>query len=287
MAAHVNYGLRGVDSLKDEQWVRHWCGLWKIPCHVLRAVKFKQKVKKEKRSPQDLAREMRYSYFLKLAQKERAWGVAVAHHREDQAETVLDRLLRGAGARGLAGLRPVQSLGFSREGQLRVWRPLLGWSKSQIQDYLASRGISWREDGSNRKTQYRRNQIRHEILPFLSRWNPNLSETLARLGEINAAEDVFLEGLLKPVERRVKSRWGRFSYTCNASIFTKVPLALRRRWVRYVGEKLNPLARGISFDRIEEILRVWEGEEKGPRDLGFGLTAGRSQNQAFLSWKRE
>ena len=213
--------------------------------------------------------------------------MAVAHHREDQAETVLDRLLRGAGPRGLSGLRPVQTLWLPGGGNLRIWRPLLSYSKSQIQDYLESRGVSWREDKSNQEKKYRRNQIRHEILPFLSRWNPNLPEVLARLGDVNAAEDVLLEELLKPVERKVKSGWRPNSYSCNALDFCKIPLALQRRWIRHVCEKLTPMARGLSFDRIEEILLLWIGTEKGPRDLGFGLTANRSQNQGFLSWKRD
>jgi tRNA(Ile)-lysidine synthase len=287
VAAHVNYRIRGQDSSKDEEMVRRLCKDWGIPCRILRVSDFETKVKKQKRSPQDLAREIRYFFFLSLARKEKAWGVAVAHHREDQAETVIDRFLRGAGRRGLSGLRPVQTLRLPRGGNLRIWRPLLTYSKSQIQGYLKSRGISWREDKSNQEKKYRRNQIRHEILPFLSRWNPNLPEVLARLGDVNAAEDTLLEELLKPVERKVKSRWQHHAYVCNSLDFSKISLALQRRWIRHVCERLTPLARGLSFDRIEEILHLWTGNEKGPRDLGFGLTAGRSRNQAFLSLKRD
>ncbi len=286
VAAHVNYGLRGEDSLKDEAKVRRLCKEWEIPLKTLRVSDFKRRMKKLKKSPQDFAREIRYSFFSQLARQEKAWGVAVAHHREDQAETVLDRLLRGAGARGLSGLRPVQMLELSQGRSLKVWRPLLSNSRGQIRDYLESRGITWREDKSNQGKKYRRNQIRHEILPFLSRWNPNLSETLARLGETCAAEDAFLEELLRPLGRKVQSRWRASSYSCNGPRFDKLPLALRRRWVRHVCEGLNPVARGLTFDRIEEVLRLWAGREKGPRDLGFGFTAGRKRNQGFLAWKK-
>jgi tRNA(Ile)-lysidine synthase len=287
VAAHVNYGLRGMDSLKDEEKVRRLCWEWNVPFCLLRVSNFKAKVEKQKRSLQDLAREIRYRFFLKLARQENAWGVAVAHHREDQAETVLDRFLRGAGARGLSGLRPSQVLQFPQNGKLRIWRPLLFHSKKQIEDYLKSQGISWREDKSNQKTNYRRNQIRHEILPFLSQWNPNLIEVLSRTAEVTAEEDALMKEMLKPLERQVKSRWRRNVYTCNALFFRKAPLALQRRWIRHISEKLNPLARGLSFERIEEIIRLWAGSEKGPRDLGFGLRAGRSQNEGFLSWKRD
>lgn len=286
IAAHVNYGLRGRDSKNDEGEVRRLCRNLSIPCHVLHPGDFNKRANREKRSLQDLAREMRYSYFLKLARKERAWGVAVGHHREDQAETVLDRLLRGAGPRGLSGLRPIQVLHLAA-GKLKVWRPLLIFSKQQIQAFLKSRGITWREDGSNRQKKYRRNQIRHEILPFLSRWNPNFQDILTHIGDINAAEDELLEGLLSPMGKKLKSVWRRQRYSCDALAFKMEPLALQRRWIRRVAEKLTPKGRGLSFDRIEEILGLWLGREKGPRDVGFGLTAGRVQNQAYLSGKRD
>lgn len=286
VAAHVNYGLRGKDSVKDEERVRHLCKGWNIPIRVLRVADFKEKVKKNKKSPQDFAREIRYSFFFQLARKEKAWGVAVAHHREDQAETVLDRFLRGAGARGLSGLRPVQILELSQGGRLKIWRPLLFHSKEQIQNHLKARGIPWREDKSNRGTKYRRNQIRHQILPFLSRWNPNLLETLVRLGQTSAAEDTLLEELLKPVERKINSQWGSFSYSCSVPDFEKLPLALQRRWVRHACEELNPAARGLSFDRIEGILDLWTGRKKGPMDLGFELRADWKQNKGFLTLKK-
>jgi tRNA(Ile)-lysidine synthase len=258
----------------------------KLPFRHIRVKKIKERARKEKKSIQDLAREIRYSFFQKLVLKEGGWGVAVAHHQEDQAETVLDRLLRGAGARGLSGLRPLQSLNFSGSKRpLKVWRPLLSTSKKQIENYLKDRRITWREDKSNRGSDYRRNQIRHKIIPFLSRWNSNLIETLVRIGEISCAEDQVLESLMALVGPQVKSRWGHGSYYCEADNFRNLPLGLQRRWVRHVSEKLTAKARGLSFNRVEEIIRLWEEKEKGPRDLGFGLVAEKRANKAFLRWK--
>ncbi len=287
VVAHVNYGLRGRDSQLDEEKVRQLCKKENLEFRRFHVKSLKVRAKKEKKSLQELAREIRYSFFQKMAQEERAWGVAVAHHREDQAETVLDRLLRGAGTRGLSGLRPVQTLNFlGGEKSLKVWRPLLSFSKDEIRVYLKEQGIKWREDKSNRKTDYRRNQIRHQIMPFLSRWNSNLSQTLARIGDISSAEDQVLESFLVSVEKKVKSQWLRGVYYCQADNFQKMPLALQRRWIRYVSEKLTAKARGFSFDRIGEVIRLWEGKENGPRDLGFGLTAGKSGNKAFLRLMR-
>ncbi len=283
VVAHVNYGLRGRDALRDEEKVRGLCLKENLTFRYMRVKKLKEKAKKEKKSIQDLAREIRYSFFQNLAQKEAAWGVAVAHHQEDQAETILDHLLRGTGTRGLSGLRPIQILNFSGSKRpLKVWRPLLAFSKKQIRDYLTERRIEWREDKSNLNTDYRRNQIRHQIIPFLSRWNSNLIQTLARVGEISLAEDQVLEDFLDSVEHQIKSHWIRGVYSCQVGDFQKMPLALQRRWVRLVSEQLTANARGFSFDRIEEIIRLWGGKEMGPRDLGFGLIAGKNGNRAFL-----
>ncbi len=283
LVGHVNYGLRGRESLKDEGLVRQFCETNGLSFRILRIKNFKGRVQRENRSLQDLAREIRYSFFQKLTQKEKAWGVAVAHHREDQAETVLDRLLRGAGPRGLTGLRAVQIFKFSGKSQsLKVWRPLLGYGKKQIQDFLVSRQIPWREDRTNQKNDYRRNQIRNQVLPFLKKWNPRIDEVLARVGEISAAEDFFLEEASKTLEKKLKSRTAKKTFSWSVSEFEKIPLALQRRWARHAAEKLTDKARGLSFDRIEEMIRLWKGFEKGPRDLGFGLKAGRNQTQAFL-----
>jgi tRNA(Ile)-lysidine synthase len=283
-AAHVNYGLRGRESRKDEQHVRALCRAWGVALMCLRLKAFKKRVRSSGRSLQDLAREVRYVYFQKCARMNKAWGVAVAHHQEDQAETVLDRLLRGAGPRGLSGLRSVQTLSLKPGWPpLKVWRPLLGFSKADLLNFLKSRRIAWREDASNLADRYRRNQIRHKVIPFLSQWNPRLSEVLARLGEVTAAEDQWMQSVLAPVGKQVKSHWKKNGYDCLAQRFRKMPLALKRRWVRLVAEKLSPSARGLSFERVEEVVRLWEGREKGPRDLGYGLIAGKNQNRAYIS----
>jgi tRNA(Ile)-lysidine synthase len=283
MVAHVNYGLRGLDSFKDEKRVRETAQQCHLPFRLLRVKELQGIAQNKKQSLQDAAREIRYEFFSRLAHKEKAWGVAVAHHREDQAETVMDRLLRGAGPRGLSGLRACQEVPFLKGKPLRIWRPLLQFSKEDLRRYLVSRKMTWREDRTNGKDQYRRNQIRRHVIPFLARWNPRISAALFRIGEVTAVEDAYLENLLDQAGKKVGGRWFRRSYQCSTRKFGKLPLALQRRWVRRVAEKLCPAARGLSFERIEEVSRLWEGKEKGPRDLGFGLKAGRKGPAAFIA----
>jgi len=283
IAAHVNYRLRGRDSDRDENLVAEVCREKGIPLRLWRIEGFRKKARREKRSLQDYAREVRYRFFQKVVALTRASGVAVAHQLEDQAETVLDRLLRGAGPRGLTGLRELQVLQFQQGyPPLRVWRPLLRLPKKDLRDLLTRRGIRWREDSSNRRDHYRRNQIRHLVIPFLKRWNPNLEGNLARTGEIASAEDSLLEDLAKDLGPRLglKERNGQTRF--RADLFQKEPLALQRRWIRRLAEDLDPAARGLSFDRVQEALEVWKGAAQGPRDLGYGLLVDRVKDLGIL-----
>ena len=208
--------------------------------------------------------------------------MTVAHHQEDQAETILDRLLRGAGTRGLTGLRQVQKLQGSKPPfSLKIWRPLLNYSKSDLQTYLKSFKINWREDQSNHENHYRRNQIRNQIIPYLARWNPRISENLARMGEVSGAEDLFLQEALEKFQKTLRNHWRSSTYSGLSPGFIAMPLALQRRWVREVAERLNPDARGLSFDRIEDTVRVWNGSKKGPCHIGYGLVADQ-KNLHFL-----
>lgn len=283
IAAHVNYGLRGKQSQADEQFVPKLCVQWKVPLRVLQVRDFKKKLKIDKKSLQDGARELRYRFFQTLAHKEKAWGAVVAHHLEDQAETILDRFLRGSGAKGLSGLREVQVLSYSKsQPALKVWRPLLRITKEDLKKYLKNQNVAWREDRSNQKLEYRRNQIRHEIMPFLSRWNPSLVGGLARMGEVISVEDQLIDQLLENAVKKLKHRCKKNTYFCAGLTFHQMHLALQRRWVRKVAEKLNQNARGISFDRVDEILLLWRGEEKGPRDMGYGLSAGTEGSWVYL-----
>ncbi len=278
--AHVNYGLRGKDSRKDEDFVRNLSREWGVRCRVLR-VKNKNITG---RSIQDWAREIRYGYFGSLVKREKSWGVAIAHHLEDQAETVLDRLLRGAGPRGLSGLRSIQelSIGPLYRSPLKIWRPLLSFSKIELQEYLLVRKITWREDASNEKTLYRRNQIRHQIIPFLSKWNKGLVGKLAQTGEILSSEDAWLdrwigEMILKLEEKRTTRR-----YALSQKKFQALDIAIQRRIIRRGAEILEPRARGLSFERLEEALEVWSLKRQGPRDMGFGLSVGITDGELFI-----
>jgi len=278
-AIHMNYGLRGRESLRDEALVRKTCLQLGVPLRVRR-------IRKPRRFPpglslQDWARKARYGYFAQAARQSRAWGCATAHHLEDQAETVLDRVIRGAGIRGLGAMREITVL-RTGSGPLKVWRPLLGFPKGDLRAFLETLPQAWREDRSNRSVDYRRNFLRRDILPRLRRLNPDLDHGLARLAETAAAEDAWMDQAAREASRKLLAKRGKRFLHIKCGPYARLPLGLRRRVARLFAEGLNLDARGLKFDRLEDIRKVWEGLKRGPCDLGYGLTAFRSGAQAGL-----
>jgi tRNA(Ile)-lysidine synthase len=274
IAAHVNYALRASASAGDEKFVRALCARLGVSLRV-------RKVRRSAVPPaslQDWARKLRYSFFAQLVRKEKAWGVATAHHLDDQAETVLDRLMRGSGLRGLGALRAVSSL--RPEGEcLNVWRPLLHVRHRTLEGYLRGLGQTWRKDASNHKTLYRRNRIRHTLLPVLRGFNPRVEEALAHLAETSAEEDATLDRLAREAAGGLSPRRRKGGLWWGARGFASMEVALQRRVLRLWAEGLNEEARGLRFERLEEARRVFLGETQGPRDLGAGLTACREGSE--------
>jgi tRNA(Ile)-lysidine synthase len=170
--AHVNYALRGKDSASDETFVRTCCESYDIQLFVLHP--------KAKSASEEALRDVRYTFFEKIAGKHAFDHVAVAHTRDDQAETVLLRLLRGAGLDGLAAMYP------KREN---IIRPFLGTSRKEVLAYLKSEKIPFRTDRSNKDTRYLRNRVRHLLIPYIEkRFQPNIRAILARTASIIADE---------------------------------------------------------------------------------------------------
>lgn len=193
LVAHLNYRLRGADSEADEALVRQFCHQYRLP---LRVARIDLKARTGGRALQAAARRVRYAFFRQLAQKEGIDVVAVAHHRDDQAETLLLHLMRGSGLEGLLGMRPKRQLG--QNGMVWLVRPLLPMSRAEIEAWARAEKIPWREDVSNARLQYRRAWIRHEVLPLLARHSsPSVAERLAHTAALLRAyyDSTFLPDL--------------------------------------------------------------------------------------------
>ncbi len=176
-AAHVDHGLRPASG-QDAEFVRELCRKLNVACEV-------RKVRVQGKS-EDAARQARYEALLDACARVKSQALALAHHRRDQAETVLLHLFRGSGSGGLGGMREVSG----REGLL-LWRPLLNLNPENIRNALNQKNIPWREDETNAGDAYLRNFLRHQVLPKVEERLPQAEEAVCRAAGLLAEEDDF------------------------------------------------------------------------------------------------
>ena len=179
---HCNYGLRGAESDGDESFVNIFCRERQLPLVIHRPVLVKRR---QRSSLQAAARDARYAFMKQLAHEVGADRIAVGHTANDQAETVLMWLLRGAGITGLGGMP------YARED--RIIRPLLAATREEVVAYLNDEGLTYRRDSSNEKPLYHRNRIRKELLPVITRLAPAAVRVLQRQADIFREDEQYLE----------------------------------------------------------------------------------------------
>jgi tRNA(Ile)-lysidine synthase len=205
--AHLNHGLRGENSHADEAFVADLAKRHKLEFFVER-YRVAAHADAQGMGLESAGRELRYEWLTRVASENRFDAVATAHTTDDQAETVLMKFLRGAGNRGLAGIYPEMVKGHENaaaEKRVRFIRPLLGTSRSEVEAYLASIDQPWREDESNLDRRFRRNRVRHELLPLLEReYNPNLRCVLNETAEINRGEEEYWCEVVDPVLNKLR-----------------------------------------------------------------------------------
>jgi tRNA(Ile)-lysidine synthase len=249
---HFNHKLRGPESDEDEGFVAQLALRHKLELHRESGAVAAYAVQKHL-SPETAARELRYQFFRRLLLDGRLNRIATGHTLDDQAETVLLKIVRGAGSRGLAGIYPRLSVPSSRlsDGSASIVRPLLGTRRNELEPYLLALGQSWREDRSNRDLRHMRNRVRHGILPRLERYlNPAVREALAETAEIARAEEEYWQG---EVARVLPIAWQASSASLHLSILSGLPLALQRRVVRAAAESLGLR---LDFQHVVQILAV-------------------------------
>lgn len=254
---HLNHKLRGVESDADEQFVGEMAAEYGLE-FVCESREVKAYAAEKKLSLETAARAVRYEFFEKCLSRNSLNKIATAHTLDDQAETALLKIARGAGTRGLAGIYPSRSIQHLAVAQANhsIIRPLLGTPRVELEAYLTEIGQEWREDSSNRDLRHTRNRIRHGILPRLERHvNPSVRESLAEAAEIARAEE---EYWASEIAQLLPQHWSGTPRggTISGKRFEALGLALRRRTVRAVGESLGL---ELEFKHVDEILGLKEG----------------------------
>ena len=263
--AHFNHQLRGDGSQADEAFVVDLARQHGLEFSAGRA-DVREHAVNSKQSVEAAGRELRYRWLRQLAEEQRFDSIATAHTLNDQAETVLLKILRGAGTRGLAGIYP--ELFTDAQKKIRIVRPLLCVTRDEVEGYLSAAGQSWREDESNLDHRIARNRVRHELLPLLAReYNPNIRQVLSDTADLSRAEEEYWQAL---VERELVSRMQQ-PQQFSLENFAKLPLALQRRLLRRFAET-EGLA--LDFEHVELLLRCARGELP-KTELAGGWTAAR------------
>lgn len=253
---HLNHKLRGAESDADEQFVRKLAESRALEM-IAESRDIKAHATEKKLSLEAAAREVRYGFFRTVLQS-RVNRIATAHTLDDQAETVLLKLARGAGTRGLAGIYPKLDVSTAASNRQAIVRPLLETRTSLLRSYLADIGQAWREDASNQDLRHTRNRVRHQIIPRLERdVNPAACEVLAETAQIARAEEEFWGSEMSRLLPQVWSGSEQQGVLKRSSL-EALPLALRRRLVRAAAESLGVT---LEFSHVEEVLGLGhEGE---------------------------
>lgn len=243
---HVNYGLRGQESDEDARFVQRLCDRLALPC-VVRPADLSQRVQGPRRSSlQERARDIRYRIMKDVAVRQGMDRIALGHTADDQAETILLWLLRGAGLTGLAGMPIVRERLFIR--------PLLTTTRAELISYLSSQGIEFRTDSTNAKSLYRRNRVRHELMPCIGSLAPSFVKLMARQSDVLGEEDRLLEQLVTEFLPRVL-REEAGHQILDRNVLLDAPLAVQRRLVRRMLRLLNQRAVAPRFSVVDAILQ--------------------------------
>ncbi|MDD5677663.1 MAG: tRNA lysidine(34) synthetase TilS [Kiritimatiellae bacterium] len=244
--AHLNHGIRGAAAAADAAFVADLARRWKLVFTGGR-INVPVQARRQGISLEMAGRKARYAFFARAARTHHCDAIATAHTADDQAETVLLNLARGAGAAGLAG---IPYIGW--HGALKVVRPLRDVERKSIERFLARRRLAWREDATNADPAFLRNRVRHEVLPFLEeRLNPEIRRALLRVSDILAGENEWLEFLADEIFKRCRVP-GR-GKLLNARPLAGFPLAARRRVLRRWLEACKLGAEALGFDSIARL----------------------------------
>jgi tRNA(Ile)-lysidine synthase len=255
--AHFNHQLRGDDADADEAFCRTLAAALGLPIEVERA-DVAAAARNAGRSIEDVARELRYNFLERAADRLTADAIAVGHSLEDQAETFLLRLIRGAGTRGLGSIRP-------RAG--RVIRPLLDVSRADLREFVAARSLAFRTDLTNEDRFIPRNRVRHELIPYLEReFSPGISRVLAREAALAREDEDCLQRQAIDLARSIVLTITGDKTELDALALRALPQALSARVVR---EALVGRAGGrfIGFDHVERLLQLAKGSDGEAADL--------------------
>ena len=249
-AAHVNHCLRGSEADEDEEYVKDFCNKLNIPCYVKKA-NINQIASERKISSELAGREVRYEFFEEISKIQNLNKIAVAHNTNDQAETLLMRIMRGTGIEGLVGIRPIRDNKFIR--------PILCLERNEIENYCEKYNLNPRIDKTNLENIYSRNKVRLEMIPYIKgHFNEEIVNSLNRLSQLAYIENDYME---QCIEKEYKT----FCNVKNNTVFILKKAfqshnAIKFRLLRKVFLTITGSSYNLEMKHIEDIISLQLGE---------------------------
>lgn len=268
---HLNHGLRGEESDADATFVQTLCQQLDVPCIVRRLKLDSAITKRGRESLQSVARDLRYKAFTEVAYEQGFTKVALGHTSDDQTETVLMWMLRGAGSVGLSGMRAFRDPYFIR--------PLLGVSRLDIEDYLRQNQWPYRVDSSNASSKYQRNRIRHELVPVLKQFNPKIVQVLSRQGRILREESEYLDQVVSKALESVLRRVDAGTVVLDKSTLSRLPRPIQRRVVLLVYRQVTWTYVHPPFECVEAVLDLVNRGTSGTSIRSHGIRVYRDYEE--------
>jgi len=278
--AHLDHMFRGEESVGDRRFCEGLAKKMKLEM-IYKEINVPQIAKEKGISPEEAGRQERYGFFKEAAKAKGIKKIAVAHNKDDQAETVLMRVIRGAGMLGLGGMSPVKDM----QG-VKIIRPLIETSRQEIEDFIKDEGLQFRQDSSNEKLIFTRNRIRRELIPYLEKnFNANIKEVLTNMAENLRVENEFME---KFSNRKLKSssKIKNGQVLIDLKRFKAQPEAVRKRVLRAALRQIKGDLRRLTYQHwkeLEQLIHVRPVNSKV--DLPSGVDVVKHKNSISLSLK--
>ncbi|WP_433746146.1 tRNA lysidine(34) synthetase TilS [Falsibacillus pallidus] len=278
----VDHMLRGKESHEDVLFMEGFCAALGIPCEAA-SIDIKARMDEEGKGMQETARYHRYLFFEETLQDKGYTAIATGHHGDDQTETILMRLTRGALGKSRAGI-PVQR----PFGSGKIIRPLLCLNKNEIEEYCRFYELNPRRDPSNEKDDYTRNRFRHRVLPALREENPQFHEQFQRFGEELREDEDFLQELTRAEMNKL---WNKHQDQISFEItrFHQMPLPLQRRGIQlilnYLYEELPSSISAVHIDAVQQLLKSGSNVS-GQLDFPHHLKVIRSYNHCCFTFRQ-
>lgn len=276
-AVHVHHGIRGEEADRDAAFTEELCGAWGVPCLVVRR-DVPGYAAERSLSLEEAGRMLRYEVFREEAKRLGGAKIAVAHHRDDQAETILHNLLRGSSLKGIGGMAPVRE---------DIIRPLLTSSREEILGYLEQQGLACCEDSTNNDSDYTRNRLRNHIIPELVREiNPGAVEHIIRAGDMIGQADAYIKKVAVR-ELEIHGQWEEQRVGMEIEAFRGLDEIVRNYIIMEMMGGLAGSRKDLTSRHVSLVRGLPEREVGARLNLPYGLTARRSYTKLWIERENE